>query len=814
MGVGSGVASDDRSVAGSLLAMPAAAAVAVICASTAVSGVVGGLSWLIYVIVVTMVVGAAGVALRALRVPGPFVWIGQGFVLLCLAVTLFTSSGILVIFPGPAALGDLGSVLSQSVAEVRTGVPPVAADAPILCLIVVSIGVVAIAVDNLAVTARVPATAGLILLCVYAVPASLDDSLLHWWSFVLGTAAFTTMLAVDGVARHQAWRGKLGLPTGGPSGVAPAAIAITAVASVIALFVGGTFTIVGTVGRLPGVGGGTGGDGNLGINPVSSLQGLLTNKNAVELFDVTGLPADAPYLRALTLSTYDPNRGFVLDPTMPPGVAAAGPLPLTTQVGGQTRTVKVQPVHWEDLWLPVVGAPVRLDGVSAAYRYDANNGFVFAQRPQQPATYTEIGQLNEPSADVLRAAGDDAANSVDPKYTAANMATQVRQLAQQLTGGAFTEFDKAAAIWNFFRGPGSKFTYSTSTAKPHVTDPLVDFLFYGRTGFCEQYATAMAVLLRAVNIPVRVAIGFTDGYSSGDHQVITSQDAHAWDEVYFPGLGWFPFDPTPLGGGRSHTPSYLQSTETGTGANSGSTSTGRTQQPDGGNAGQHSSATAPTTGGAPAVVRAAGTGSGLGWQWWTVLALALLSIIATILASGRPASLAAVGPWRRQLSWAAGVCWAVTVFLAAAFLSWWLAALVVVLALAAAPSVLRELRRRHRHRAVVTHGAEAVGAAWAEILAESSDRGTEISDTITLRVAAARIVREHGLDDEGQAGLRTLVGAVERSWYGAPDNPGSDDGLAEAFDDVRRSMDRNAPLALRAKLWPRSVLHPSRWWRS
>ena len=814
MAANSGITADERNVAGSFLAMPAAAALAVICASTAVSGVVGGMSWLVYVIVVTMVVAAAGVALRALRTPAPFIWVGQAAVLLCLAVTLFTSSGVLVILPGPTALSDLGSVLSQSVSEVRTGVPPVSADAPILCLIVVSIGVVAIAVDNLAVAARVPATAGLILLCVYAVPASLDDSLLPWWSFVLGTAAFTMMLAVDGVARHQAWRGKLGLPSGGPSGVAPAAVAVTAVAAVIALFVGTTFTIVGTVGRLPGVGSGTGGDGNLGINPVSSLQGLLTNKSAVELFDVTGLPADAPYLRALTLSTYDPNRGFILDPTMPPGVAANGPLPSTTQVGGRTSTIKIQPVHWEDLWLPVVGAPVQLTEVSSAYRYDATNGFVFAQRPQQPGTYTEVGQLTEPSADVLRAAGDDAANSVDPKYTAAVMAQRVRDLANQLTSGAYTEFDKAAAIWNYFRGPNSQFTYSTSTARPHVSDPLVDFLFYGRTGFCEQYATAMAVLLRAVNIPVRVAIGFTDGYTSGDHQVITSQDAHAWDEVYFPGEGWFPFDPTPLGGGRSHTPSYLQSTNGSTGANTGSTGSGHAQQPDGGNANQHKSTTAPTTNNTPAAAQAGSSGTGIGAQWWTVLALVLLSTLVTLAASGRLAFLAFLRPRRRQLLWASGVLWAVTVFLAAAFVSWWLAALLVVLALAAAPSALRELRRRQRHHAVLTLGARAVGAAWAEILAESSDRGTEISDTITIRVAAARMVREHGLDEEGQTGLRTLIGAVERSWYGTPESLGGDDGLAEAFDGVRRSMDRNAPLAFRAKLWPRSVLHPSRWWRT
>ncbi|HEX3648290.1 MAG TPA: DUF3488 domain-containing protein, partial [Pseudonocardiaceae bacterium] len=252
--------------AGSTLAMPSAAAIACICAGTAITGTVAGLGWLSYVVVVVVVIMAAGTAMRALKVPGPAIWLGELFVLLCLAVTLFTNSGVAVVLPGPTALHDLGLVLSQAGNDVQTGVPPVDADQAILCLTLLSMGLVAVAVDTLAVTAKVPAAAGLILLCVYAVPASLDDAMLPWWSFVLGAAAFTAMLAVDGVRRHQAWRGKLGLPAVATTGVAPATVAVTAVGVVVALFIGGSFTIIGTVGRLPGqdTGGGT---GQLGIKP-------------------------------------------------------------------------------------------------------------------------------------------------------------------------------------------------------------------------------------------------------------------------------------------------------------------------------------------------------------------------------------------------------------------------------------------------------------------------------------------------------------------------------------------------------------------
>jgi hypothetical protein len=784
--------------------MPTAAAVASICASTAISGVVGGLSWLSYVIVVVLVVGATGVALRAMRVPGALIWVGQVFVLLCLTVTLFTGSGLLVVLPGPSALHDLGVVFSQAGDEVQNGVPPVAADQPILCLVVLCIGLVAVAVDTLAVTAKVPAAAGLILLCVYAVPASLDDSMLPWLSFVLGAAAFTVMLAVDGVQRHQAWRGKLGLPAVATTGVAPATIAVTAVAAIVALFVGSTFTLIGSVGRLPGAdGNGDGGTGQLGIKPFTVLSGMLDQKGTTELFDVTGLPSTPPYLQALTLDTYQAGNGWVASTHMNAGVAADGPLPLAPgqQQGDQVTKVTINPVNWKDVWLPIFGMPKNIQGISPEYRYDVSTGIVFSQRSRQPSPYTETADLTEPTANALRSASNDY-SAVDQKYmTIRGVSTRVSDLARQLTSGATNEFDMAQDIYNYFRSPSSGFTYSLQTAKPRTGDPLVDFLFYGKTGYCEQYASAMAAMLRTLGIPTRVAIGFTDGYEANGHRTITSQDAHAWVEVYFPGYGWVTFDPTPLTDGRAQVPGFLSTQSTG----GGSSDTNR-KNPDGES--DHTTATpSPTTTPAPAVNEAAAAPSG-GWSgpplWLlcVVLVLALCAGTATAMArSGRPGRY-----------WRAGALtgWGLVLFFAAALVSWWLSALVLVLALAAAPALVRELRRRRHHRLVAQHGPDAADAAWTELLAESWDRGTEIQSSETLRVAAHRIAREHGLDHQGQDGLRTLVGEVERSWYAPPREGTLSTTVLESFDKVRDSLHRNSPLDWRAKLMPRSVLRPAR----
>ncbi|MFD1149598.1 transglutaminase domain-containing protein, partial [Saccharothrix hoggarensis] len=109
-------------------------------------------------------------------------------------------------------------------------------------------------------------------------------------------------------------------------------------------------------------------------------------------------------------------------------------------------------------------------------------------------------------------------------------------------------------------------------------------------------------------------------------------------------------------------------------------------------------------------------------------------------------------------------------------------------------------------RAVAGLGPDAAGAAWQELVAESVDRGSRVPRTETVRVAARRLVRAHNLDDQGRNGLRAVVGAVERSWYSA--QPTADPSLPGAVADVRQSLNRNAPLALKAKVLPRSVLQP------
>jgi transglutaminase-like putative cysteine protease len=121
---------------------------------------------------------------------------------------------------------------------------------------------------------------------------------------------------------------------------------------------------------------------------------------------------------------------------------------------------------------------------------------------------------------------------------------QIGQIAQEWTADATSAYGKVLAIQRRFHSGG--FAYSTDVDVADDADALLTFLTQTKTGFCQQYATAMAVLVRELGIPARVAVGYRTGTLQDDGTyLVQSRDAHAWVEVFFEGYGWLPFEPTP-----------------------------------------------------------------------------------------------------------------------------------------------------------------------------------------------------------------------------------------------------------------------------
>lgn len=120
---------------------------------------------------------------------------------------------------------------------------------------------------------------------------------------------------------------------------------------------------------------------------------------------------------------------------------------------------------------------------------------------------------------------------------------QIYPIAQRLGRGARTPYAYVQRVMGFLDS-GS---FSYDEYPPPTQFPLVSFLLSDKFGYCQQFAGAMALLLRMGGVPARVATGFTTGNydAATKHWLVSDIDAHAWVEAWFPGYGWVSFDPTP-----------------------------------------------------------------------------------------------------------------------------------------------------------------------------------------------------------------------------------------------------------------------------
>ena len=163
------------------------------------------------------------------------------------------------------------------------------------------------------------------------------------------------------------------------------------------------------------------------------------------------------------------------------------------------------------------------------------------------STYSVISRVPNASPAQLRSAGTDYPEDVSNRYMAlpATGLERTDELARELTRGTSNPYD---AVMSLNRHLRAEYTYDLSIPPQRKEMDAVEyFLFEQRRGYCEQFASSLAVMARSLGIPARV----TTGYVPGEYNPFTglrevrASDAHAWVEVYFPGYGWSTFDPTP-----------------------------------------------------------------------------------------------------------------------------------------------------------------------------------------------------------------------------------------------------------------------------
>lgn len=745
---------DDRvSLVPSLLAV-----LALLAGSAALSSVLEKPTWVLPIVEVVGIVWLLGVGCRLLRSPAPITVLVQFAGFLVVLTSLFTSSGIGGLIPTAAAFRDAGDLLRDAWAQILATVPPAPTTPALTFLAALALGTTALIVDFLVAEAKAPALVALPLLCLYSVPASISTQSLPWWTFVAPALLYAALLASTGsLLTRRLGRASVGLVVSG--------VLVAGVGAGAGVFGGDSVTAVGTEGHLPrnGVSG-----GQIGLSPFTSLRGDLKRGEPVELLLVRDQPVD-DYLRVMALQVWRSGQdaGFSFGALTDDGDPLSG-ISATTP-GGAPVEVTVESLRWADKWLPMFAGTQAIQGLGPDWQYDRSLSTVYREQEQNPKSYRLLTSFEMPTAADLRT---DTVTPTAELLDTTGIPDSVRNTAANVVAGQQTPFAKADALLKYFTNPANGFTYSLQVPPGSSGNQLADFL-ENKQGYCEQYASAMAAMLRTVGIPSRVAVGFTQGELKNDGtRVITTNDAHAWVEVRFDEHGWVRFDPTPLTGGTGRENGF---TEGGTGSGDGTGDTSSASE----TVGPSTETSVDTTGRGDQQPGLNPDDGGTDSSSTTA---------AQVAEPATPTGLAAVPRW-----------------------VWWglgLVALLVVLAMV--PGLVRGQRRRNRVQVASSGGPGAATAAWAEIEDLMLDHRVALIPTESTRTTANRVAKVGGLNQAGRTQLRSLVIAAEQQWYAdghssvAVAAPPQED-LAPAIQAVRAGLTQAIPLRAAERWLPRSL---------
>ncbi|WP_406071712.1 DUF3488 and DUF4129 domain-containing transglutaminase family protein [Micromonospora sp. NBC_01638] len=772
------------------------AAAATLLAAAPLSAIFQSWTWLIESVIAVAVVAGVAALTRLARAP---LW-GQVLGMLAglaLALTWLFPSGeeLLAVLPTPGTLAHFADLLAGSMQDMRSYGVEVPDTDPLLFIAVLGVGAVAVLVDVLAVGLRRPALAGLPMLAIYSVPVAVYVDSVPATPFVVGAAGYLWLLVTDNVDRVRRFGRRFtgdgrDVDVWEASPLASAGRRLAAVGVALAVVLplavpGMTGGLLDSLSRSPGTGNGSGSGGTSGrIDLFASLAGQLNQSEVADLVKVTTSEPNPFYLRYAVADDLRPS-GF--QARNPSGRPANRDLPNPAERIGQgvqqtpyRATVEVTRSLSMSL-MPVYAEPVRTEDLNGNWLYDPNQQVIFSNRENSRGRKYSFDYLRSTySPATLRAAQPlPADHPVRRQMTATPGAVpEVEELVKGLVQDKRTDYDRVLAIYQHFSADNG-FSYRLSTESGSSGQDIVNFLT-NKVGYCQQYAAAMAWLVRSAGIPARVAFGFTNGSKrDGDTFTLTNLNLHAWTEVYFDGVGWVPFDATPAygvpGSTRSAWAPDTDAPEPSTPGTGVKDSPAGAEEPAG-------------PAGSDNADRDIDDGLALGattpdeqppvWPWWTAGLLALLILLAV------PA-LRRLALRRRRGGQAPSA--------------------------AVAAATVDDVGEPGTRLVVV--GADAnraradAHAAWAELLDTLVDFRVPVDPTETPRATADRLVRVTLNDDTAAIGSARLLGrAEERARYAR--DPLTGERLLPALSAVRGALAARADRRTRllAAVLPPSVL--------
>lgn len=728
--------------------------------------------WLIDVWLTMAIVLAPAAFMRRTRpASAGQTWIGVVLLIPWLTVTFVRQHAVMGFIPLHGAWHDVGNLLHHLHNTTQHESAPIHSTVAVRLALCALIGLVAALVDLLAVVGRRGALAGVPLLIVFTVSGAVPRRPVSWIWFALAAVGFLILLALDSSDDLQRWghfvpRSAKSAPRRAASLFTGQRIAVTAIALAVLLplfipansrnFIADLFHDNGNGANTLGFGRDLG-SGVGGISPFAALKGQLDRNQNIPLLDVHVTPGpgerlndlDVFYLRTNVLSDFV-GSGWRTGPDGPAQSLAGNQFASAPGTAHPNRTEQ----YSADITItglnsnpPIFASPTQISGVGEATKWDPQDLLLVGSEVAPDQQIHESVAQPDPTVADLR-----AANQIDPAMRSWLRLPAIAPYVHNVTNrvlsraDAKTQYDKARAILDYFRGPN--FAYDVNTAVGDSGDVLTDFLQH-KVGFCQQYAAAMAVMLRLAGVPSRVVLGYAHKPPDANGSfTVGTFDAHAWVEAYFTGIGWVPFDPTPasgISGGTTADPAWAPH-----------------KTLDHGKKGLGNPHVKQSQG--PIIRKSLDNPHNLGPQ---------------------PGNLGGGGP-------KSGISLAVPITLGAIVF-----AIAVILLI---PGAVRLVRRRRRLHAARDGHTEAV---WAELSDTATDLGYVWSAARTPRQVSRWLL---GAVDESAASLLALTNAVERARY-APDPARTGAELVDELIAVQRGLTarRSPRQRVLARLWPASL---------
>ena len=498
----------------------------------------------------------AGSGLRVLRLPAYVVAVCQALVaLLGLNLNFASRQSFLGLIPTDDSLRQVFYVIGNGAATLNAYAAPVAVNPTHTRAFLMVCGLaVLFAIDVIAFGLRKPPLVALPLLVTLSIPVSILNEALALPVFVGTALLFLRLVATEHIDRLKDWGER---PAEDPAGSWLSTLWKVSVAAIVLALVAAPFIPVADLldRQNDGPGEGTRGSGQFRlttVNPFIRLRRDLISKTHTPLLYAETDARETGYIRTTVLDQFLEDEWRPSSRDLPSENRADGEFPsppgLAAGVTGTTETWKMRMApEFSTTWLPLP-YPIRKLSIEGNWRFDSRTldvAYVSGAPPPNLGYEVTAFTPNVTAPMLNRAVAPSARLRAAMTTVPDNLPDIVRVRAEEVTEGATTNYEKAVAIQDWFRQDGG-FTYSLEGRSGSGMDLLADFVTDDRIGYCEQFAAAMAAIGRVLKIPSRIAVGFLDGTRQPDGTLLyTSDDRHAWPEMYFAGVGWVRFEPTP-----------------------------------------------------------------------------------------------------------------------------------------------------------------------------------------------------------------------------------------------------------------------------